>query len=38
MVKRIMGHALDDITQAVYTHKTPADYLEAVNMITFVEK
>ncbi len=38
MVKRIMGHKIDDITQNIYTHVTPAEIVEAVNTITFVEK
>lgn len=37
MVKRIMGHKIDDITQDVYTHVTPEEIVEAVNTITFVE-
>lgn len=38
MVKRIMGHAIDDITQNVYTHVTPQEIVEAVNNITFIKK
>ena len=38
MVKRIMGHTIDDITQGTYTHKDAADLVEAVNKIVFLEK
>lgn len=38
MVKRIMGHTIDDITQNVYTHKDAADLVNAVNQITFLKK
>lgn len=38
MVKRIMGHSINDITQGVYTHKDAADLVEAVNKITFLKK
>ena len=38
MVKRIMGHKIDDITQGVYTHVSPAEIVEAVNEISFVKK
>ena len=36
--KRIMGHKIKDITQGTYTHKTPAELVEAMNEIVFVEK
>lgn len=36
--KRIMGHTIKDITQGTYTHKTPAELVEEVNKIVFVEK
>lgn len=38
MVKRIMGHAIPDITQRVYTHKDAPDLVNAVNKITFLKK
>lgn len=36
--KRIMGHKINDITQGTYTHKTPAELVEAMNKIVFLEK
>ena len=36
--KRIMGHTIKDITQGTYTHKTPAELVEEMNKIVFVEK
>lgn len=36
--KRIMGHHIKDITQGTYTHKTPAELVEDMNKIVFVEK
>lgn len=38
MVKRIMGHKIDDITQGVYTHVSTEEIVEAVNKITFIKK
>lgn len=35
MVKRIMGHTINDLTQKVYTHKDIPDMLQAVNKIKF---
>lgn len=32
-VKRIMGHATQDITDDIYTHKNDADLLKAIDMI-----
>lgn len=36
--KRIMGHAVSDITDGVYTHKTIEELLNEVNKIVFYEK
>ena len=36
--KRIMGHKIKDITQGTYTHKSPAELVEEMNKIIFVEK
>ena len=33
MVKLILGHSSSNITEHVYTHKTPEQRVEAVNMI-----
>ena len=38
MKKRIMGHAIKDITQGIYTHKTAVDLVEGVNKVIFLEK
>lgn len=38
MVKMIMGHASKDITEAVYTHKTPQELVAEVNKIVFYKK
>lgn len=38
MVKRIMGHRIEDITQNVYTHVSPEEIVEAVNKINFIKK
>lgn len=38
MVKRIMGHSIQDITQGVYTHKEAPELVEAVNKIIFLKK
>lgn len=35
LIKRIMGHAIDDLTQKVYTHKDTAEIVNAVNKIKF---
>lgn len=32
-IKRIMGHASPDITDAVYTHKTIEQLIEAIDLI-----
>ena len=36
--KKIMGHAVSDITDGVYTHKTVEELLHEVNKIVFYEK
>lgn len=36
--KLVMGHKIKDITDGVYTHKTPEELLEEVNKIVFYEK
>lgn len=36
--KRIMGHAIQDITQGTYTHKTAEDLVEMVNKVIFLKK
>lgn len=33
IVKLILGHASNDVTERVYTHKTPEQLLSAINMI-----
>ena len=38
MKKRVMGHAISDITQGTYTHKTTADLVEGINKVVFLEK
>lgn len=36
--KKIMGHKINDITDGVYTHKTPEELVDEVNKIIFYEK
>ena len=33
IVKLILGHASNDVTKRVYTHKTPEQLLSAINKI-----
>lgn len=33
IVKKILGHAGDDVTEKVYTHKTIQQLVEAINLI-----
>lgn len=36
LTKRILGHAIEDITQNVYTHKDASELVAAVNLIKFM--
>ena len=33
IIKRILGHTSNDVTERVYTHKTPEQLLSAINKI-----
>lgn len=35
LLKAIVGHKINDVTEAVYTHRPFEDYVEAVNMINY---
>lgn len=37
MLKRMMGHKLESLTDRVYIHKTAAELVEAVNKVKFIE-